>query len=133
MCRKWQNNMFPCSHVIAVANYVNHDPLMTTNRFYTMEGWRGQYSGNFHPVMGCGSWPTVDWSLEVDEVRLVKHSGPGSRTVNRRLGAMDYTRRRGNGRSGPPCTRCGNMNHERRRCPMSHPPTDRVAERDDSD
>jgi hypothetical protein len=122
-CGKWQNRRFPCSHAIAVAKAIDHDPLGLVNRVYTMDGWRAQFSSSFAPVLGSHSWPVVSWSLKVDEVRLIRHTGRGSRSVSRQKGPMDYTRLHTPQRT--PCSHCGNTRHDRKRCPFSHPPSDR--------
>jgi len=124
-CGKWQNRRFPCSHAIAVAQDNGHDPLVLVNQFYTMDGWRAQFSSHFAPVLGSHSWPAVSWSLQVDELRLIRHSGRGNRSVKRKKGPSDYQKTQTTRRA--PCSRCGNKRHDRKRCPFSHPPSDRTS------
>jgi MULE transposase domain/SWIM zinc finger len=126
-CGKWQASRFPCSHAIAVALKLEvQDLIPLVDRFYTKVMWRAQFTGAFSPILGSQTWPAVDWKLEADESRLVHYDGPGRRRQNRFRGLMDHMRGQGRGGRANACTRCGETTHIARRCPLTHPPADRM-------
>ncbi|CAI9102495.1 OLC1v1000776C1 [Oldenlandia corymbosa var. corymbosa] len=141
-CNKWQTYRFPCSHALAVARYLRHDPLPLFDSFYSREQWAIQFSGEFNPVLQ--PWPQATWHLRPDDTLLVHHAGPGRKRVNRKKGLMDYTKKFGNKRVQvcgrchqegqnasacvveKVCARCGGFDHDTFNCAFSHPSSDRT-------
>ncbi|CAI9108371.1 OLC1v1007944C1 [Oldenlandia corymbosa var. corymbosa] len=141
-CYKWQAYRFPCSHALAVARFLRHDPLPLFDSFYSREQWAIQFSREFNPVLQ--PWPQVTWQLRPDDTLLVHHAGPGRTCVNRKKGLMDYTKKFGNKRVQvcgrchqeghnasacaveKVCPRCGGFDHDTFNCAFSHPSSDRT-------
>jgi hypothetical protein len=124
-CGKWQTRRMPCSHAIAVAVFTGGDPVALVDRCYKIDGWRAQFSGKLFPVLGCHSWPELNWELKQDDIRLVHYSGPGRKKQNRYKSSTERNTR--SGRTPRVCGRCGNIGHTVKKCPISHPPSDRAA------
>ncbi|CAI9095150.1 OLC1v1031029C1 [Oldenlandia corymbosa var. corymbosa] len=141
-CNKWQTYRFPCSHALAVARFLRHDPLPLFDSFYSREQWAIQFSREFNPVLQ--PWPQAMWQLRPDDTLLVHHAGSGRKRVNRKKGLMDYTKKSGNKRIQvcgrchqeghnasacaveKVCARCGGFDRDTFNCPFSHPSSDRI-------
>ncbi|KAL4577799.1 hypothetical protein LXL04_013913 [Taraxacum kok-saghyz] len=69
-CGKWQMEMFPCSHAIAVCSYRGDNPLSIVNTVYTTMTYRQQYTSSFLPLSHVDYWLESDWKIKADDLKL---------------------------------------------------------------
>lgn len=123
-CGEWQVNHFPCSHAIAVCLERRENPTDLVDSFYTRSAWMQQYSGEFRSVTDNTELISVGWRLQPNHTRLVHYNVRGRRRTQRARMSMDHQNRSRTNRQMR-CKRCNSDEHITRKCPRSHPPSDR--------
>ncbi|XP_071723718.1 uncharacterized protein [Rutidosis leptorrhynchoides] len=122
-CLQWDTYRIPCSHAMAVGKALGVRRLDLVHSCHTWDGWKHQFSGVFHPLPN--DWPVSGFCLLPDDTRMVHHTGRGRRRNNRRIrGARDYAI--SGGTRPRVCSNCNGHDHDRRTCPFSHSPADRL-------
>ncbi|XP_071694782.1 uncharacterized protein [Rutidosis leptorrhynchoides] len=111
-CGRWQHQIMPCSHGIAVCRMRNKDPKTLISIYYNTTTWREQYNYHLHPLRDATYWTIANWTMKADPTRLITHRC--RRQSRRHHNEMDE---RHNRDTGPPrCDFCSQPGHNRNSC-----------------
>ncbi|KAJ9555951.1 hypothetical protein OSB04_010565 [Centaurea solstitialis] len=116
-CMKWQLSGLPCSHGIAVANYVR---LLDCNHlaevYFKTIKLQSTYAEVIQPAGPPETWVVPsDYRLMTVKPPLIKPKGPGRWGNHNRIPSV------GEDRTTPRCTRCQEYGHTRNRCTADIP------------
>ncbi|XP_031737534.1 uncharacterized protein LOC116402427 [Cucumis sativus] len=110
-CNKWQSFKIPCSHVIAICNYMHLTYVPYIDECYLLSTFKRCYDGRFHPIQHSDYWPEISFTEVRPNADLLK--GPGRPRTTRIQNEMDWKESSQSIR----CTICKVEGHNRRTCP----------------
>lgn len=111
-CMKWQLSGLPCSHGIAVANYVRlPDCNHLAEVYFKTSKLQATYAEVIQPAGPPETWVVPsDYRLMIVKPPLIKPKGPGRRSDHNRIPSV------GEDHTTPRCTRCKEFGHTRNLC-----------------
>ncbi|KAA0054037.1 uncharacterized protein E6C27_scaffold318G001000 [Cucumis melo var. makuwa] len=111
-CNKWQSFKIPCSHVIAVCNYMHLTYAAYIDECYLLSNFKQCYVGRFHPIQHLDYSPELSFTEVRPNADLLK--GPGRPRTTRIHNKMDWKE----SSQSLICTICKVEGHNRRTCPQ---------------
>ena len=111
-CGKWQMQRFPCSHAIAVCNWLGKSPHSITSWKFHTDTYIQQYNSHFYTLGHKSEWPAAEWRIQGDPSMITTHRGRvRQRRIQNEMDVNNDDRPRRHA-----CTRCGETGHNRKSC-----------------
>ena len=111
-CNKWQSFKIPCSHVIAICNYMRLSYVHLIDEYYKLSHLKLCYECRFHPIQHPDYWPELSFTEVHPNANLLReHGRPKTSRIHNE---MDW-------REAGTKVRCGickGSGHNKRTCPL---------------
>lgn len=109
-CLVWQYDEFPCSHAIAALWKKNLSPVDYVSTYYTKITYKETYSLTVNPLGDKSFWDVCKVDGNVEVLPPIVRIAPGRPKKKRILSE-------GEERRTIKCSCCGQLGHNKRRCP----------------